>query len=83
MRHPGGSSELPDQRDALLVINRMRYQEKWPRGIPALALRDAVVLGSTLRVWKPRHHAARLLPLRRDKRSELLATATASYLEYL
>jgi exopolysaccharide biosynthesis WecB/TagA/CpsF family protein len=56
---------------ALMEVNRIRYQEKWNGAARTLPFRAAVVLGSALRVYQPRHRAALRYLLSRARWSEL------------
>jgi GT2 family glycosyltransferase len=82
MRHRQGGSGSSDALEALLAINRVRYQEKWHGKIRTLPFRAAVVLGSTLRVWQPGHRTALRYLIRRGKWSELPAAVPTSLKEY-
>jgi exopolysaccharide biosynthesis WecB/TagA/CpsF family protein len=65
MRHRRGGSGASDMLEALMAVNRVRYQEKWRGGIRALVFRGVVVLGSALRAWQPRHRTSIHYLLRR------------------
>jgi GT2 family glycosyltransferase len=75
MRHRRGGSGNSDELQALMAVNRVRYQEKWHGRVRTLPLRAAVVLGSVLRAWQPGHRAALRYLLWRGRWSELLAAA--------
>jgi GT2 family glycosyltransferase len=77
MRHRQGGSGSSAALEALLAINRVRYHEKWHGKINTLPFRAAVVLGSTLRVWQPRHRTALRYLVGRGNWSELPAAAPA------
>ena len=73
--HRRGGSGASESLQALMSVNRVRYQEKWQGRTRALPLRAAVILGSALRMWQPRHRASLHYLLRRQRWSELLPTA--------
>ena len=73
MRHRRGGSGAAVAFEALMAINRVRYQEKWHGVVRALPFRAAVVLGSALRAWQPRHRTSLRYLVRRGKWSELPA----------
>ena len=81
MRHRQGGSGASYALEALMAINRVRYHEKWHGVVRTLPFRAAVVLGSVLRVWQPRHRTALSYLVNRGKWSELPAAAPAALWE--
>ena len=78
MRHRRGGSGSSDELQALMAVNRVRYQEKWHGRVRTLPFRAAVVLGSVLRAWQPGHRTALRYLVTRDKCRRLPAAAPAS-----
>ena len=77
MVHRKGGSGVSVQLEALMTINRVRYQEKWHGRVRTIPFRAAVVLGSALRLWQPRHRTALRYLLSTEKWSELLAAVNS------
>jgi GT2 family glycosyltransferase len=78
MRHRRGGSGASDLLEALMAVNRVRYQEKWNGWIRTLPFRGAVIIRSVFRAWQPRHRICLRYLTSRKRWPDLSAAVAAS-----